>query len=167
MVTKKRFEQGMTASEYVAQMTMNKERLLASLQSATLAPREAGVLERLAGTRHILVITEDWCGAAIASLPYVMKLVEGAPHVDLRIFLRDENPDLMDQFLKDGQHRSIPVFAFFDENMNEVARLIERPGKITEQLEKKMLEVRRSMRAENLAQWRQDVVGEVRNLLKA
>jgi hypothetical protein len=51
--------------------------------------------------------------------------------------------------------------------MNEVARLVERPGKITEQLEKKMLEVRRAMRAENLEQWRQDVVGEVRSLLKA
>jgi hypothetical protein len=63
--------------------------------------------------------------------------------------------------------RSIPVFAFFDENMNEVARLLERPAKITEQLEKKMLEVRRSMRAENLEQWRQDVAGEVRSLLKA
>lgn len=126
MVTKERFEQGMTASEYVAQMTMNKERLLSTLNAATLSPRETGVLDRLAGTRRILVITEDWCGAAIASLPYVMKLAESAPHVDLRIFLRDENPDLMDQFLKDGRHRSIPVFAFLDENMDELARFIER-----------------------------------------
>src|SRR5262245_57288612 len=126
VVTKERFEQGMTASEYVAQMTMNKERLLATLRSTTLSPREAKILERLAGTRRILVITEDCCGPAIASLPYVMKLAEGAPHVDLRIFLRDENPDLMDQFLKDGRHRSIPVFAFFDEDMHELARFVER-----------------------------------------
>ena len=125
MVTKERFEQGMTASQYVDQMTMNKERLLATLKSATVS-LETGVLERLADTRRILVITEDWCGAAIASLPFVMKLAEGVPHVDLRIFLRDENPDLMDQFLKDGRHRSIPVFAFFDENMHELGRFIER-----------------------------------------
>jgi len=43
-----------------------------------------------------------------------------------RIFLRDENPDLMDQFLKGGVYRSIPVIAFFDEHMNELARFIER-----------------------------------------
>jgi len=43
----------------------------------------------------------------------------------MRIFLRDENPDLMDQFLKEGLYRSIPVFVFFDERMNEVARFIE------------------------------------------
>jgi len=126
VVTKERFEQGLTTGQYVDQMTMNKERLLATLATATLSPREAGLLQRLAATRRILVLTEDWCGAAIASLPYVMKLAESAPHVDIRIFLRDENPDLMDQFLKDGRHRSIPVFAFFDEDMNELARFIER-----------------------------------------
>ena len=126
MVTKERFEQGLTTGQYVDQMTMNKERLLATLATATLSPREAGLLQRLAATRRILVLTEDWCGAAIASLPYVMKLAESTPRVDIRIFLRDENPDLMDQFLKDGRHRSIPVFAFFDEDMNELARFIER-----------------------------------------
>lgn len=31
------------------------------------------------------------------------------------------------------------MFAFFDENMSEVARFIERPPRLTEQLEKAML----------------------------
>ena len=94
------------------------------------------------------------------------KLVHGHPRVEMRIFLRDKNPDLMDQYLNQGIYRSIPVFAFFDENMNEVARFIERPPKLTEQLEKAMLEVRKKLRAENLEAWRQEVVSEVRSLLK-
>ena len=126
MVTKERFEQGLTVSQYLDQMTMNKERLLAALKSIAASPGNAQVLERHSGTRRILVITEDWCGAAIASLPYVIKLVESAPQIEMRIFLRDENPDLMDQFLKDGRYRSIPVYVFFDEQMNELARFIER-----------------------------------------
>ena len=126
MVTKERFEQGLTVSEYLDQMTMNKERLLAALKSIAASPGNAQVLERRPGTRRILVITEDWCGAAIASLPYVIKLVESAPQIEMRIFLRDQNPDLMDQFLKDGRYRSIPVYVFFDEQMNELARFIER-----------------------------------------
>ena len=48
------------------------------------------------------------------------------PSIETRIFLRDENTDLMDQFLKDGRYRSIPVFVFFDEDMQELARFIER-----------------------------------------
>jgi len=92
--------------------------------------------------------------------------VHGHPRVEMRIFLRDKNPDLMDQYLNQGIYRSIPVFAFFDENMNEVARFLERPPKLTEQLEKAMLEVRKKLRAENLEAWRQEVVSEVRSLLK-
>lgn len=126
VVTKERFGQGMTVAEYIAQMSMNKDRLLAALDSTALAPRDAQVLERFAATRRILVITEDWCGAAIASLPFVIKLAETVPTIETRIFLRDENADLMDQFLKDGRYRSIPVFVFLDEDMQELARFIER-----------------------------------------
>ncbi|HYU69267.1 MAG TPA: thioredoxin family protein, partial [Burkholderiales bacterium] len=61
--------------------------------------------------------------------PFVAKMVEGNPNIEMRIFLRDANPDLMDQYLKQGLYRAIPVFALFDEHMNEVARFIEqRPG---------------------------------------
>src|SRR6185369_12151182 len=114
VVTKERFGRGMTVAEYIAQMSMNKDRLLAALDSTALAPGDAQVLERFAATRRILVITEDWCGAAIASLPFVIKLAETVPTIETRIFLRDENADLMDQFLKDGRYRSIPVFVFLD-----------------------------------------------------
>jgi hypothetical protein len=126
VVTNERFAQGMTARQYLDQMSTNRERFLTALAATTITPEAIELLQRLAGTRKILVITEDWCGAALASVPFVLKLVEGTPRIEIRIFLRDLNPDLMDQFLKDGLYRSIPVFAFFDEHMNELARFIER-----------------------------------------
>ena len=167
MVTRERFEQGMTFQQYLDQMGTNKETFTKFLGEIKIRPEDKEALAKLGKKLKVMVITEDWCGDALYNVPVLAKLVEGSPNIELRVFLRDKNPDLMDQYLNQGMFRSIPVFAFFDENMNEVARLIERPGKITEQLEKKMLEVRRSMRAENLEQWRQDVVGEVRSLLKA
>lgn len=126
MVTPERFAEGMTVRQYMDQMSMNRERFRAALDSAALAAADVQLQERFAAARRILVITEDWCGASIASLPFVVKLVEGMPRVEMRIFLRDENPDLMDQFLKNGRYRSIPVIVFFDEHMNELARFIER-----------------------------------------
>src|SRR5262245_33382558 len=125
MVSKERFAEGMTVRQYLDQMSANKERFLAVLDSVSITDGDAATLERYPGTRRILVITEDWCGASVASLPFVIKLVEAAPGIEMRIFLRDENPDLMDQFLKRGVYRSIPVFALFDEQMNELARFIE------------------------------------------
>ena len=167
MVTRERFEQGMTFQQYLDQMGTNKETFTKFLSEIKIRPEDKEALAKLGKKLKLMVITEDWCGDALYNVPVLAKLVEGNPNIELRVFLRDKNADLMDQYLNQGMFRSIPVFAFFDENMNEVARLLERPSKITDQLEKKMLEVRRSMRAENLEQWRQDVVGEVRSLLKA
>jgi hypothetical protein len=125
VVTKERFEQGLTLAQYVDQMGMNRDRFLRALDAATVRPEDAQVLERRGKTARVLVITEDWCGTSLAHVPFVAKLVQTRPTVELRVFRRDANPDLMDQFLKRGVSRSIPVFAFFDEDMNEIARFIE------------------------------------------
>jgi hypothetical protein len=128
MVTQARFEQGLTLEQYVAQMTVNKDRFIRALGQVVLPPAASGVLTRLGDPRRVLVITEDWCGTSLAYIPFVAKLAEHGG-LDLRIFLRDTNADLMDQYLKHGRHRSIPVFAFFDASMTELARFIEQaPG---------------------------------------
>ncbi|HYB40146.1 MAG TPA: thioredoxin family protein [Candidatus Methylomirabilis sp.] len=167
MVTKERFAQGMTFAQYLDQMGTNKETFTKFLSEIKVRPEDRDAIAKLGKKIKVMVITEDWCGDALYNVPVLAKLVEGNPSVEMRVFLRDKNSDLMDQYLNNGLYRSIPVFAFFDENMTELARFIERPPKVTEELEKKMLEVRRAMRAENLERWRQDVVGEVRSLLKA
>jgi hypothetical protein len=129
VVTKERFAQGMTLDEYLAQMTANRGRLAEAIRRTTLGPADTGLLARLGNPSKVLVITEDWCGTSLMHVPFVVKLVEGRPGVDLRVFLRDESPDLMDQYLKHGKYRSIPVFAFFDAEMRELARFLEqRPG---------------------------------------
>jgi len=167
MVTKERFMHGMTFQQYLDQMGTNKEKFLEFLKEIKIRPEDREALKKLGRKLNVLVITEDWCGDALYNFPVLAKLVEGNPNVEMRVFLRDKNPDLTDQYLNQGIYRSIPVFAFFDEKMKEVARFIERPPKVTEVIEKKMLEVRRALRAEHLGEWRQAVVDEVRGLLKA
>ncbi len=142
MVTKERFAQGLTFQQYLDQMGTNKEKFVQFLGEIKVTPEDRAALDMLA------------------------KMVEGNPNIEMRVFLRDKNPDLMSQYLNQGLYRSIPVFAFFDENMNEVARFIERPPAQTEELEKKMLEVRRALRAERHLEWRTGVVKEIRSLLK-
>jgi transcriptional regulator with XRE-family HTH domain len=125
VVTRERFEQGLTLQQYVDKMSFNRERFVEALEDATVGPEGARMLERLAGARRVLVISEDWCGTCLAHVPYVAKLIEGRPEIEMRLFPRDANLDLMDQYLKQGRYRSIPVFAFFDEHMNELARFLE------------------------------------------
>jgi hypothetical protein len=127
VITKERFAEGLTLAQYLDQMAMNRDRFLRAFDAAVVRPEDTRVLERLGNPAKLLVITEDWCGTSLAYFPAVARLVEGRQDVEMRIFLRDENPDVMDQFLKRGLYRSIPVFAFFDADMNELARFIEQP----------------------------------------
>ena len=124
-LTKERFAQGLTLEQYLAGMSMNRERFVRALASTTIGPQDSHLLDRLGAVRKLLVITEDWCGTSLAHVPWVVKLAAERPEIETRVFLRDENPDVMDQFLKRGVYRSIPVFAFFDDEMNELARFIE------------------------------------------
>jgi hypothetical protein len=55
-----------------------------------------------------LVISEGWCGDAAQILPILNKMAaESNKKIDLRIVLRDENDDLMSQYLTNGG-RAIP-----------------------------------------------------------
>ena len=62
---------------------------------------------------NILVITEPWCGDSLALLPILRKIAELNGHWELKVLLRDSNPEFMDQFLTRGV-RGIPMFLFLD-----------------------------------------------------
>jgi len=64
-----------------------------------------------------LVISEPWCGDAAQTLPFLNKLASLSEHIDLKIVLRDENLELMDQFLTNGS-QSIPMVIMLDEETN-------------------------------------------------
>jgi len=66
-----------------------------------------------------LVITEPWCGDAAQSLPFFNKLASSSENIELKIVLRDENPELMDSFLTYGS-RSIPKLIILDKYLEVV-----------------------------------------------
>ena len=61
--------------------------------------------------------------------------------LNVRIFYRDQNLDLMERWLNQGKFQSIPVFAFFDERFRELGHWIERPASVTELRARKRREV--------------------------
>ena len=131
-VTRERFEQGMSYDAYKAQMTRNQDRFQANEQALALDPADVTVFTNLPQTLNVLVLAEDWCGDVINNLPILGRLAAESGKLNLRVFLRDQNLDIMDQYLNQGQFRSIPVFAFFDEQFHELGRFIERPASVTE-----------------------------------
>jgi hypothetical protein len=134
-ITRERFEQGMTVEQYKAQMTRNRELFESNEASATIRPTDLAFFSSLPQTINTLVITEDWCGDALANAPVLATLAKQTDKLRVRLFLRDQNLDLADQYLKDGKYRSVPVFVFFDQEMRELGHFIERPARATAEMQ--------------------------------
>ena len=47
----------------------------------------------------VLVISEDWCGDAMMNLP-ILKRISESLQLEVRVFHRDEDTNLIDQFNK-------------------------------------------------------------------
>jgi hypothetical protein len=127
-----RFETGLTYAQYKDQMTRNRDRVEANEARVEIDAADLAVFRSLNGPLHVLVLAEDWCGDVIANLPVVAVLARESGTLDVRIFLRDQNPDLMQRYLNQGKYESIPVFAFFDGSFTEMGVFIERPASVTE-----------------------------------
>jgi thiol-disulfide isomerase/thioredoxin len=131
-VTAERFNQGLTYEEYKAQMNRNKERFEETEASVQIRESDAATVAGLSEPRNILVLAEDWCGDVISGLPALGKLAEASNgKLNVRVFLRDQNLDIMDQYLNKGEFRSIPVFVAFDQQFNELGNMKERPESVT------------------------------------
>lgn len=68
---------------------------------------ESHMRESIREKQTWLIITESWCGDAAQIIPLIARIAEVSPSIDVRMVLRDENLDLMDNFLTKGG-RSIP-----------------------------------------------------------
>lgn len=135
-----RFHTGMTYEQYKDQMTRNRERFDENEAAAPVGTAEVEAINALPKRLNVLVLAEDWCGDVIQNLPILGRLAAETGKLTLRVFLRDQNLDLMEQFLNNG-HRSIPVFAFFDDEFNELGRFIERPASVTERRQQRRREI--------------------------
>ena len=73
-----------------------------------------------------MVITEPWCGDSAYNLPVIVEVAKLSENITLRILLRDENLDIMDEYLTNGS-RSIPKIVAFTEGGTELFTWGPRP----------------------------------------
>jgi hypothetical protein len=179
------------------QATINLDKFAESYQSVPLTDediaffREAAALPH--GPKKILALAEAWCGDVYRELPTVARIAEAAG-LDLRVFFRDENPDIMDEFLSNnGKSRAIPVFVFYTADQQYIAHFTERSASAHAKLAAAMDEVKIQLNLPNTAtfanlpdaerqvflraviakiqpfsnQWRKDAIEEIRELLSS
>jgi hypothetical protein len=102
-------------------MNTNQQEMLHIYENVALTVEEQSLLEanQKKGWRMIS-LTADWCGDAMLCVP-IMKRITEVLEIDMRFLIRDENLELMDQYLTNGTSRSIPIFILIDEQGQERA----------------------------------------------
>ncbi|HLJ25503.1 MAG TPA: thioredoxin family protein [Candidatus Angelobacter sp.] len=130
VVTAARFAQGFTYADFVAQAAVNQDKFVANGKTVPLGEQDVAFLRKAAahprGPAKMLALAEAWCGDVYRELPTAARIAE-ATGMELRVFLRDQNLDIMDEFLSnDGKSRAIPVFVFYTKEFEYLTHWTER-----------------------------------------
>lgn len=111
---------GPNQSEAMVHYTqLNARRMHRLDKSVRLREDLKDLLRKLRRPCHWLVLTEAWCGDAAQILPVLAAMSEVGSIIELRLLLRDEHLDLMDEFLTDGA-RAIPKLIAIDADSGDV-----------------------------------------------
>ena len=191
VVTPDRYAKGLSYADYIAAIERNQKRFEENYDGTTVPADELARFKALIakpnGPAKIMVIGEDWCPDVFRGLPVFQRISE-ATGMELRMFMRDQNKDIMGEFLNGGEHESIPVAVFYTKTMEEIARFTERPQLAYQEMREKLgpmyarlrkpdmtPEEREAAKQENIAfqngpmwaNWRQETIREVLATLEA
>ncbi len=154
VITRERFTRGKMYQEYLDTGVRNREQFDDNYESLVISEEQQAALTALAaqpnGPDHMVIIGEDWCPDVYRGMPVGVRIAE-ALGLEVRIFERDLNKDMIAEYLKDGEFESIPVYIFYNVEHIELAHFIERPALANEQMDQ-LHEVLGDMRPEAIAQ---------------
>ena len=105
---------------------LNFARMKRILKTTPIAKEVSSTIDCLNEKLTWVVLAESWCGDAAQNLPVFAKIAATNPSINLRILLRDENPEVMNQYLTNGG-KSIPKLICFTENLKELGTWGPRP----------------------------------------
>jgi hypothetical protein len=161
VVTADRFTTGFSYQDYLDQVKVNKEQFQNFYTSAQLSPDDIEFFGKASqapdGLGKIMVIGEDWCPDVVRGLPVVARIAEAAG-IELRIFPRDKNTDIMNEFLNQGKFMSIPVIVFYTKDLKHICHWIERSADAN----REMAEIREQIQKEKPSATQQEFIAALR-----
>lgn len=133
---------------------MNRQRMKRLEKTIVLQESLKEKVRKLTKPQIWLILTEGWCGDAAQSLPVLEKIVAENPLIQTKYLLRDENLELMDQYLTNNA-RSIPKLIILDaETLEELATWGPRPQNAMDYFnEMKQQDVEKLEIMEKLQRW--------------
>ncbi|SEI10622.1 Thioredoxin [Halobacillus karajensis] len=115
------YAKGMTTQTYVDQMQTHKKDFIYIYENFSVPVEDQPLFDKIQQQKiRALILTEDWCGDAMLNIPIFLRMAESG-HIPVHFLRRDENLELMDQYLTNGVSRSIPKIIFIDATGHEIS----------------------------------------------
>lgn len=129
------FEKGKTtgsdqSAEMIDYTKMNIHRMNRLEKTVVLNDELIVVTKNVANKYYWVCLTEAWCGDAAQILPILDKISNLNPNIELRLLLRDENPDVINDNLTNGT-KSIPKLIILDTEFNKLNTWGPRPDALS------------------------------------
>lgn len=166
------YRQGVTFAAFLEHARARPHEWKQRYSDAAVTPDIVTRMRALPERRFILVVAEDWCTDSMNSIPYVARLVDGAPErVALRIIDSTRGRAVMDAHLTPDGRAATPTIVVLREDGTPVGAWVERAS--TAQawfLEQKKTVTREALRTQ-LRQWYAEdggrtTIGEIATLLE-
>jgi hypothetical protein len=136
VVTPERYQQGISWQQWMEQIDRNQDKFQQNYDDMTLNGEDVAAIKALMslpkGPAKCLALGEAWCPDVFRGMPVIAKLCE-ATGIDLKIFFRDQNLDIMDEFLYKGEFQSIPTLVFYTKDHEYLGHWIEKAQKAREE----------------------------------
>lgn len=84
------------------------------------------IVQNINSPQYWIAITEEWCGDSAQILPYFAEIAKRGENIKIFILRRDDNLDIMNDYLTDGK-MSVPIIIAFDEKGKEIFKWGPRP----------------------------------------
>ncbi len=105
---------------------LNQRRTVRILKSYKVSEEVTQAIQNIETPQTWLIITEDWCGDSAQNVPYLFRMSDLNPNIELKIIYRDEHLDIIDKYPTNGG-RGIPKIIGFDSDGNELFQWGPRP----------------------------------------
>ncbi|NOY59452.1 MAG: thioredoxin family protein [Calditrichaeota bacterium] len=140
MVNEERFLSGKSYHNFLQDADEYAELYEHHYKRTLITERDSQLLKKL-GKLNILVLTEIKCPDSVTVLPVLQKWSESHDGIKMRILERDENLEIMDNYLTNGG-RAIPKLIFYNRTFQEIGNWGPRPAEIQAFYEKQREQIK-------------------------
>ena len=124
------FSSGQSFPDFLAAAKARREGWLKMADSARVDDALVARAKAVGGTWHLLVVAIDACGDSMNNVPYLAKLSESVPGLDLRIVLPVNGRPVQDTHRSLDGRTATPTIVLLDSKGNDVGCIVELPREI-------------------------------------